>query len=85
VADGATVFYATEAGGTATAGSDFVATSGTLVFAAGEFSRTLVVELVGDSDVEDDEQLSLVLSAPGGGASLGPVSRTDLWIVDDDQ
>ena len=43
------VAYAT-ADGTATAGSDYTATSGMLVFAPGETSKTLAVPIVGDID-----------------------------------
>jgi chitinase len=54
------VTYATQ-DGTATAGSDFTAASGTLRFAAGEVSKTIAVIVAGDTAVEADEALSLVL------------------------
>ena len=60
-----TVRYATQ-DGTAAAGSDFTATSGTVTFAAGETSRTVTVNVLADADVEVNETLSLVLSAPVG-------------------
>jgi hypothetical protein len=44
-----TVDYLT-VGGSATAGSDYVATSGTLTFAAGETSKTVQVTVNGDTD-----------------------------------
>ena len=56
-----TVAYATR-GGSATAGTDFVATSGTLTFAPGEHTRTVSVPVIGDTRREPDEQFILELS-----------------------
>ncbi len=64
-----TVNYAT-ADGTATAGSDYVATSGTLSFAAGVNSATVSVTINGDTTVEPDEAFVLNLSAPTNGVAL---------------
>jgi chitinase len=58
-----TVRFAT-ANGTALAGEDYVAWSGTLTFAAGETSKTVAVAVRGDDAIEADEAFSLVLSAP---------------------
>ena len=56
-----TVDYRTE-DGTATAGSDYTETSGTLTFAPGEDKKTVSVPIT-DDDVEDDgETFTLVLS-----------------------
>lgn len=52
------------ANGTALAGEDYDARSGTLTFAAGETSKTVTVAIRGDALVEADEAFSLVLSAP---------------------
>ena len=62
-----TVAYAT-ANATATAGSDYVATSGVLSFPAGVTARTLTVPIVGDTAIEGDETFWVDLSAPGGAA-----------------
>jgi methionine-rich copper-binding protein CopC/uncharacterized protein YegP (UPF0339 family) len=56
-----TVDYAT-ADGTATAGSDYVARSGTLSFAPGESAKTIVVDVVDDQLAELAENFRLNLS-----------------------
>jgi chitinase len=56
-----TVAYAT-ADGTATAGTDYTAGSGTLTFAPGETSKTVTVPLTGDTLNEADEQFVVNLS-----------------------
>jgi hypothetical protein len=59
-----TVDYATVSG-TATAGSDFVATSGTLTFPAGSTAaQTITVLVNGDTDVEPNETFFVDLSSP---------------------
>lgn len=67
--DAFSVSYAT-ADGTATAGSDYQATSGTLTFAAGETSKTITVAINGDTTVEGDETFSLALSNATNGATI---------------
>lgn len=59
------VNYSTAAG-TALAGSDFTAASGTLTFAANQTTRTISVDLVNDTAPEAQEQFDLVLSNPLG-------------------
>jgi hypothetical protein len=77
-----TVQY-TASDNTAIVGSDYQATSGLLVFAPGETSKTFVVPIVDDSAVEADEALVLTLSAPSN-ATLGTPGTALLTIVDDD-
>ena len=50
--------------GTALAGQDFVARSGTLVFAPGDTSHTIAVTVVDDVPFEDVEQFQLMLENP---------------------
>jgi alpha-tubulin suppressor-like RCC1 family protein len=57
--------------GTATAPLDYTAASGTLTFAIGETSKTVTVQVVGDTGEEAYETFFLRLSNPTGGASLG--------------
>jgi hypothetical protein len=65
-----TVNYAT-ADGTATAGSDYVAASGSLSFPAGTTSRTVTVAVNGDPTPEPDEDFFLNLS----GATNATIAR----------
>ena len=58
-----TVNWAT-ANGTALAGSDYVAASGTLVFAPGETTQPVAVEVLNDGVSEVDETFNVNLSAP---------------------
>ncbi len=53
--------------GTALAGQDYVARSGTLTFAAGETSKTITVAVNGDTLVEAHETFSVLLRNPTGG------------------
>jgi len=64
-----TVGYAT-GGGTATAGSDYTAATGTLTFAPGQTSRTITVPVLADSVAEATETVLISLSQPVG-AEIG--------------
>ena len=55
--------YAT-ANGTATAGSDYVTTSGTLTFAPGRDTLSIPVTVNGDTTYEADETVFVNLSGP---------------------
>lgn len=78
----ATVDYATNTAGTATAGTDFTATSGTLTFAAGDTSETITVPIAGDALVEADETIKVAFSNPvNATAPAGPATVT---ITNDD-
>jgi hypothetical protein len=64
-----TVSYAT-ADGTATAGSDYQPAAGTLVFAPGETSKTISVQVTGDRLGEPDETFFVNLGQPAGAGLL---------------
>ncbi|MGI9211150.1 MAG: Calx-beta domain-containing protein, partial [Methylococcaceae bacterium] len=76
-----TVNYQT-ADGTATASSDYVATSGQLTFAAGETSKTVAVGILGDTLFEQNETVQFSLFNPQN-ATLA-TSSASLTINNDD-
>ena len=69
-----TVDYAT-ADGTATAGEDYTAVSGTLTFAPGETEKTVRVAIIDDAVLDSGETFTLVLSNPSG-VALGDAQAT---------
>jgi hypothetical protein len=76
-----TVQYATS-NGTATAGSDYVAKSGTLTFAPGTTSQTITIAVNGDRTAEANETFTVTLSNSTN-ATLGTAVAT-VTIVNDD-
>jgi hypothetical protein len=76
-----TAAFAT-ADGSATAGSDYTAASGTLTFPPGTTSRTVAVNVLGDLAPEGNETFTLGLSslvnATGGGTATGAIIEDDL-------
>ncbi len=84
-----TVDYATS-DGTAKAGADYTATSGTLTFAAGETSKTVNVPIIDDSHDEGEEAFGFRLSNAtgariGDGEATGTIVNADparkAWIA----
>lgn len=78
----ATVDYAT-ADGSATAGADYTAASGTLFFDDGETSKTFTVPVLADAIFEQPEKVLLSLVNPTGSTGLGLAAAT-LTITDND-
>ena len=75
------VNYATS-DGTATQGDDYTRTAGTLVFSAGERSKTVSVPVVDDAHNESSETLTLTLSNARGaviddGTAVGTIVNSD--------
>ncbi len=68
--------------GTATAGADYVATNGVVVFGPGMLTNVFNVTVVLDNVVEGSETLPLVLSLPSVGVTLGPITTATLTISD---
>jgi hypothetical protein len=68
-----TLSYTTQ-DGTATAGSDYVAQSGRLVFSPGEVTKSIAVIVNGDTTIEPDETLYVVLTDPSNSKLLRPVA-----------
>ncbi len=73
----------TTVNGSALAGSDFVATSGTVFFAAGQTTATVPITIVGDALLEADESFSVVLSNSTNGVPIGTATGV-ITIVNDD-
>jgi subtilisin family serine protease len=70
--------------GTAQAGSDYTAASGTLSFAAGETTATFAVPITDDGSFESNETIRLALGSPTGGPVLGTPATATLTITNDD-
>lgn len=79
----ASVSYATS-DGSANAGSDYSATSGTAVFAPGETMSQVAIPLLDDDLPEANETLAVTLSNPNTGATLGAPAAATLTITNDD-
>ncbi len=80
-----TVNYAT-GGGTATAGSDYTVTSGTLTFDPGQLSKTITVPIINENLYEvTAETFNVTLSNPSAGVMLLDPSNTVVTISDFDQ
>jgi uncharacterized delta-60 repeat protein len=77
------VNFATSDGSATTADNDYVATSGTLHFAAGVKSQTISVTIDGDSTIESDEAFSVNLSGATNGAAISHGSATGTITNDD--
>ena len=78
-----TVDYSTVSG-TAIAGSDFVAVSGTLVFPAGVTRLTITVPIINDITTESNEQFTVNLFNSTGTLTLGSTPSVVVTILDND-
>ncbi|MFK3915905.1 Calx-beta domain-containing protein [Psychrobacter sp. NPDC078501] len=79
-----TVDYATS-NGTATAGADYGANSGTLTFAAGEVTKTVTVAITDDTLFENSENYTIALSNPSLNASIDNAKKSvTTTIIDND-
>jgi Ca2+-binding RTX toxin-like protein len=72
--------------GTATQGSDFLGTAGTLVFAPGQLSKTITVEVNGDTTTEANEQFIVQLFSPinailGDAQGVGTILNDDAIVT----
>lgn len=82
LSSGASVSYST-ADGTAIAGQDYTAVSGTLVFAGGQTTQSFIVPITNDGASEGDENFMVILSnAAGGGTTLGVPNTANVIITD---
>lgn len=78
-----TVDYATQ-DGTALAGSDYTATSGTATFTGGSNTATVTIPISPDGVFEGDEAFRLNLSNPTSGATVTGPTFASVTIIDDD-
>jgi GH18 family chitinase/predicted carbohydrate-binding protein with CBM5 and CBM33 domain len=76
----ASVNYATSNGSAGV--FDFTSSSGTLIFAAGELSKTITLSIIDDAEEETDEIFMVTLSSPVK-ATLG-AATANVTITDDD-
>ena len=80
-ANSVTVNYATS-NGSASAGSDYTAASGTITFAPGETTKPISVEIFGDTSVEGNETFNVTLTSPtnatiSDNSGLGTINNDD--------
>jgi uncharacterized delta-60 repeat protein len=78
-----TVDYATVSG-TAQAGNDYVAQSGTLIFAEGQTNQSINIVILDDAAVEGDESFTVQLSSPGPGTVVTGPTNVLVTIVDEE-
>lgn len=78
-----TVDYAT-VDGTAAAGTDYVAKTGTISFADGETQKNITIDITDNALNDGVRRFTLQLSNPGGGAFLGATTSTTVTISDDE-
>ncbi|MDY7050016.1 MAG: Calx-beta domain-containing protein, partial [Microcystis panniformis WG22] len=79
-----TINYAT-ANNTATAGSDYTATTGTLTFTPGQISQDIIISVNGDTAIEPDETFLVNLSNPNNALitdnqGLGTITNDDVTL-----
>jgi hypothetical protein len=77
-----TAVYST-ANGTATAGTDYLPTSGTLTFGIGQTSQTITVPVLGDTVVEPNETLVASITSVSDNAFIGNGQGTGTILNDD--
>ncbi len=84
--DGTVSVDYTTADGSATAGSDYAAQSGTLTWGNyDEGAKPINLPITDDLDFEGDESFTVMLSNPTGGATLGTLSQLSVTLVENDQ
>lgn len=72
-------------GGTATSGSDYTLSEGTLTFENGDHAPQYIpISIIDDSNYEPDETVQVSLSHVTGGAIIGKQSSSTLTIINDD-
>lgn len=72
------------ANGTATAGSDYTAVSGTLNIAAGNSTNNISITVTDDATMESNETFTVTISNPSSGINLGANTISTYTINDND-
>jgi hypothetical protein len=80
-ASGVTVDFAT-ADGTAVDGTDYIATTDTVTFGAGQVIQTIRIPILGEVGAQPTKSFSVLLSNPGSGATLGVRTSATVNITD---
>lgn len=70
--------------GSAEAGMDYIAQSGTITFTPGISERFIQIDIIDDEIFEEDESFFIQLNNPTNGAVLGSASLATIMILDDD-
>ncbi len=83
--DGSVTVDYTTSDGSAIAGSDYTAASGSLTFANGETSQQVTIAVSGDTTEEDHETLMLTLTNASGAALHSTAAVATGVVVDDDK
>ncbi|MFC0216224.1 Calx-beta domain-containing protein [Paenibacillus chartarius] len=71
--------------GSAVAGADFTGTNGELIFEDGETVKQIEIPVIDDSVYEGNEDFTIALGTPSGGATLGTLNKLKVTINDNDQ
>ena len=82
-----TVDYATQDAwyyGSAYAGEDYLGTSGKLTFAPGETTKTITIEIIGDTEPEPTEDFYVVLSNASANVGISRGYGFGRIVADDD-
>jgi len=84
-AEGAVSVSYSTSGGTATSGTDFLPSDGTLRWADGEIGlKTIAVQILQDSIVEGREKFQVCLRDPTGGATIPIYGGFQVVVINDD-
>lgn len=70
--------------GSAIGGSDFVAASGVLEFKSNEITKTITIQILGDSVLDDNETFQVQIFNPTNGSSLGQSNLAVVTIENSD-
>lgn len=79
------VQYASSLTGTATANEDYIPVSGTLSFNPGDISKTIAIDIQGDTQLEKDESFRVQLTRPQNAQLDTAAGSASVVITNDDQ